>query len=70
MCPRVEDPVFLICGLALALLHQNPVAAQEEGVLDTGAVTRFAGLALECIHREYPNKISHVLRASAHSWVV
>ena len=63
MCPRVENPVFLIYGLALALLHQIPVAAQEEGVLDTAAVTRFAGLALECIHREYPNKISHVLNS-------
>jgi len=26
---------------------------------------RFAGLALSCIHREYPNKISHVLNSDA-----
>jgi hypothetical protein len=64
MCRLVENPVFLICGLAIALLHQYPVAAQEEGVLDSAAVTRFAELALECIHREYPNKISHVLNSA------
>ena len=31
------------------------------GPLDTAAAERFAGLALACIHREYPNKIAHVL---------
>lgn len=29
--------------------------------LDVSAAGRFARLALECLHREYPNKISHVL---------
>lgn len=28
-------------------------------------VSRFAGLALDCVHREYPNKISHVLQSDA-----
>jgi len=32
-------------------------AAQPDSVL----VERFARLALDCVHREYPNKISHVL---------
>ncbi len=31
------------------------------GKVDTELSQRFAGLALECIHKEYPNKISHVL---------
>ena len=30
---------------------------------DAAAVERFAVLALECVHKEYPNKISHVLRS-------
>jgi hypothetical protein len=33
--------------------------------LDPKAVTRFADLALACVHREYPNKISHVLNSDA-----
>jgi len=33
--------------------------------LDQAAAGRFAQLALSCIHREYPNKISHVLGGDA-----
>lgn len=29
--------------------------------LDVNAAARFAALALACVHREYPNKISHVM---------
>ena len=30
-------------------------------MMDEAAAGRFAELALACVHREYPNKISHVL---------
>ncbi len=33
--------------------------------LTTGSAERFANLALACIHREYPNKIAHVLNSDA-----
>ncbi len=33
--------------------------------LDARAAGRFANLALECVHREYPNKIAHVLSSDA-----
>ena len=33
--------------------------------LDPNAAGRFAGLALDCVHREYPNKIAHVLGSDA-----
>jgi len=33
--------------------------------LDPADVTRFASLALDCVHREYPNKIAHVLNSDA-----
>jgi hypothetical protein len=33
--------------------------------LDNTLAARFATLALECVHREYPNKISHVLNRDA-----
>jgi hypothetical protein len=33
--------------------------------LDEAAAARFAQLALDCVHREYPNKIAHVLQSDA-----
>ncbi len=33
--------------------------------LDTAAAGRLAALALDCVHREYPNKIAHVLESDA-----
>lgn len=34
-------------------------------MLDPAALGRFADLALDCVHREYPNKIAHVLDSGA-----
>lgn len=45
-----------------ALLLTAACSAQEE-VFDQEVVDRLAGLALECVHKEYPNKISHVLQS-------
>jgi hypothetical protein len=50
----------VVCA-ALGLLMGVPAVAQDAGALDAGAASRFAGLALECAHKEYPNKIGHVL---------
>lgn len=36
-------------------------AAMADEALDEGVAARFARLALDCVHREYPNKIAHVL---------
>src|SRR6185369_64601 len=33
--------------------------------LDSGAAARFAALALVCLHKEYPNKIAHVMVGDA-----
>jgi len=33
--------------------------------LNPDAIERFANLALDCIHREYPNKIAHILNRDA-----
>lgn len=46
---------------SLFLLSTAPFAAQAVQAEDYAAVSRFAGLALECVHQEYPNKIAHVL---------
>ena len=64
-----------VCALAAAPLlgiaaedagHQkrgepNPSAHE----FDASAAERFARLALACVHKEYPNKISHVLNSDA-----
>src|SRR6266480_1712236 len=64
-----------VCALAAAPLlgiaaedagHQkrggpNPSAHE----FDASAAERFAKLALACVHKEYPNKISHVLNSDA-----
>ncbi len=39
--------------------------AQSPPTLDSGAAARFAQLALDCLGREYPNKIAHVLGSDA-----
>jgi hypothetical protein len=40
-------------------------AAQNAAQLDIKAADRFANLALACVHKEYPNKISHTLNSDA-----
>jgi len=39
----------------------SPAVGSAAGDPDSVLVERFARLALECVHTEYPNKISHVL---------
>ncbi len=50
-------------GVLTAVLMTWTAAAAAQGGsgLDEAAVTRLANLALACVHREYPNKIAHVL---------
>jgi hypothetical protein len=51
----------------LLLLPSIAAAAGENSVpkFDAAAAERFAGLALACVAKEYPNKISHVLNSDA-----
>ncbi len=59
--------------LALLVLTAAPPAAvadatpaeQAAPAPDVALAERFAGLALSCVHREYPNKIAHVLASDA-----
>jgi len=43
--------------------QETPATSQKNAPSDLATVTRFAELALECVHREYPNKISHVMQS-------
>jgi DUF2891 family protein len=45
---------------------QRPAPARSHlAMFDLDAAERFANLALACIHREYPNKIAHLLNSDA-----
>ncbi|MDP1823982.1 MAG: DUF2891 domain-containing protein [Archangium sp.] len=49
---RLAVTVLILCG---------PIARAEAPAFDATAAARFAKLALTCVHREYPNKLAHVL---------
>src|SRR5437016_6078068 len=51
--------VFLIAGSTAALAQRNGT----ELAFDAHAAERFANLALACVHKEYPNHISHTLNS-------
>jgi hypothetical protein len=48
-----------------ALMLVGLAPASSAASLDVDSAARFAQLALECVHREYPNKIAHVLQSDA-----
>jgi hypothetical protein len=57
----------VLCAFFL-LLNIKEAGAQSAGsqaMFDVAAAERFANLALACVHKEYPNKISHNLNSDA-----
>ena len=50
-----------ILACCLLVLGGGQIRAESLDPLDTETARRFAQLALDCVHREYPNKIAHVL---------
>ena len=54
-----------ILSATLILLPSITFAAETTPTFDASAAERFAKLALACVHKEYPNKISHVLNSDA-----
>ena len=49
---------FLLCiGIARA--------GESAPQFDAAAAGRFATLALDCVHKEYPNKIAHTMNSDA-----
>jgi hypothetical protein len=47
--------------LAMVIAMSVPGAGASPDDLDPRVLERFANLALACVHKEYPNKIAHVL---------
>ena len=54
----IARPCFPVAVSVTLALGAVPAAAAQP---DEAVAARFARLALECVHREYPNKIAHVL---------
>jgi hypothetical protein len=59
---RVAAVGFLVL-LHAASVHPSP--ATPSPPVDPALAGRFAALALECVHKEYPNKIAHVMQGDA-----
>jgi hypothetical protein len=56
---------LLLAGASALPLAAAPAQTTSGGGIDAAAAGRFAELALACVHKEYPNKISHVLNGDA-----
>lgn len=67
--PTRRMPAGLTLLAVAWLVLAGPAAADpRDGAatgMDAGAAARFARLALDCVHQEYPNKIAHVLGGDA-----
>ena len=59
----------VVACLMLSLIAVTTASAQSATsappAIDVAAAGRFAQLALDCVHKEYPNKIAHVLASDA-----
>jgi len=55
---------FVIAAVFLLLAWSDAIA-ESHADFDVRAAERFASLALACIGKEYPNKISHTLNSDA-----
>ncbi len=70
--PRRSTPLMqiikpVIAALAVFLASNTACLAAtnpEPGPVDPALAGKFARLALDCVHREYPNKIAHVLNSA------
>jgi hypothetical protein len=64
VCAFVAAPLLCIAAQDAAP-HKSAGANPATEGFDAHAAERFAKLALACVHKEYPNKISHVLNSDA-----
>jgi hypothetical protein len=54
---------IVIVALAVVAPTASAWAQRASAPLDAATAGRFAALALACVQKEYPNKISHVLNS-------
>jgi hypothetical protein len=58
-------PMLIALAGLIAAGTGAAAASNEPPSFDAAAAERFAKLALACVHKEYPNKIAHVLASDA-----
>ncbi len=56
---------FIFCLLLLGSVSAAAAQDSAKPMFDARAAERFANLALACVHKEYPNHISHTLNSDA-----
>jgi len=61
----VRLSAWLLLLLAFAFAAATAAVTETSTQFDAKAAERFAKLALACVHKEYPNKIAHVLNSDA-----
>jgi hypothetical protein len=54
-----------LISASLAVFAVMPAAGQQPGRMNASTAARMAALPLACVHKEYPNKIAHVLNSAA-----
>src|SRR5260370_40222170 len=70
-CSSLAQSVFVFAGYHTGMLRMLIVGAVVGGGLmansdfDQAQAARFAALALDCVHKPYPNKIAHSLNSDA-----
>ncbi|MGA9555937.1 MAG: DUF2891 family protein, partial [Terriglobales bacterium] len=62
---RVRCLVLLFFFYSLNMVDAGAQGMAAHATFDAHAAERFANLALACVHKEYPNKISHSLMSDA-----
>jgi len=56
---------MILKAVCIFLAASSISVARKDATFDAKAAERFANLALACVHKEYPNKISHNLNSDA-----
>ena len=58
---------LIVCAVLLfvSVKTMNAQISAASASFDMNAAERFANLALACVHKEFPNKISHSLNSDA-----
>jgi len=59
------SPLLTLIPLVSIAARNSAPTLPANGEFDAKAAERFATLALACVHKEYPNKIAHVLNSDA-----
>ena len=60
----MKTPAAVLAICMILAPYSGNADTTEVNQVNEALTAKFAGLALDCVHREYPNKIAHVLNAA------